>query len=51
MEPMLTTDPKSTIGVTPPSKKFVPWIVTLPVGISGPDEGDTDVIVGAAVGA
>ena len=51
MEPMLATVPKSTIGVTPPSSKLVPWIVTLPEGICGPEVGETDVTVGALVGA
>ena len=51
MEPMLTTVPKSTMGATAPSTKLVPWIVTLPEGICGPVEGETDVTVGAIVGA
>ena len=51
MEPMLATVPKSTMGATPPLTKLVPWIVTLPEGISGPDAGETDVTVGALVGA
>ena len=51
MEPMLATVPKSTMGASGPSTKFVPWIVTLPEGTCGPEEGETDVTVGAAVGA
>ena len=51
MEPMLATVPKSTMGATDPSTKLVPWIVTLPDGISEPEEGETDVTVGAVVGA
>ena len=47
MEPMLATVPKSTMGASPPLTKFVPWIVTLPEGISGPDAGETDETVGA----
>src|ERR1700722_9963151 len=49
MEPMLATVPKSTMGATPPLVRLAPRIVTLPEGISGPDAGDTDVSVGAAV--
>ena len=51
MEPMLATDPKSTIGLAPPSLKFEPWIVTLPRGIWDPDVGETEVMLGAAPGA
>ncbi len=47
---MLATVPKSTIGVTP-CPKLVPWIVMLPEGTSGPDDGEIDVMVGAVVGA
>ena len=49
MDPMLATVPKSTMGATPPLMKLVPWIVTLPEGISGPDAGETDVTVGVLV--
>ena len=50
MDPMLATVPKSTMGVAP-SLKFEPSMVTLPAGTSGPDVCDTDVTVGASVGA
>ena len=50
MEPMLATVPKSTIGAAAPSMKLVPWIVTLPEGICGPEVGETEVIVGALSG-
>jgi hypothetical protein len=51
MEPMLATVPKSTMGAAPPLMKLVPWIVTLPEGISDPETGETDDTVGALVGA
>ncbi len=52
MEPMLATLPKSTIGA-PPVTRFVPWMVTLPGGACAcaPEVGETDVTVGAFVGA
>ena len=51
MEPMLATVPKSTIGWTPPLVRLAPRMVTLPVGICAPEAGDTDVTVGALLGA
>ena len=48
---MLATVPKSTIGWAPPSWRLVPWIVTLPDGTCAPDVGDTDVTLGALLGA
>ena len=48
---MLATVPKSTIGWTPPLVRLAPLIVTLRVGISVPEVGDTAVTVGALLGA